>query len=143
MTAFGNPKKSEIVRSWSPAARQSNFRNFRFYPILVFALFCTLAPIAFVVAVISRIALGYSTGTAGIPGMLVVFTVAGAVFFVGQRALRLRDGGGPFLMAFIFGSGLRRHLRGPRGQNRDRGQCHWSVFVRDGWGVHFGRLLAH
>lgn len=102
MSLIEEQGRSDIIRSWSRSARQANFRNFRFYPVLVFALFCTLAPIAFVFAVIARLVLGYNTGTAGAPAIMLLFVIAGVIFYFGQKALRLKDGGGPFWMAFIF-----------------------------------------
>jgi len=96
-------RTGQIERSWSAPARRKNFRNFRFYPILIFGLVCTLGPVAFVIAVMTRLAMGYSTGTAGAPAILLLFAIAALIFYFGQKALRLKDGSGPFYIAFVFG----------------------------------------
>lgn len=93
----------QIERSWSASSARRNFRNYRFYPILIFGLVCTFGPVAFVIAVITRAAMGYSLGTGGAPAILLLFAIASLIFYFGLNALRLKDGSGPFYMAFVFG----------------------------------------
>ena len=96
-----NPDKPElIIRSWAKPDRAANFRNFRFYPILIFGVVTTLASAAFVLTVVTREILGLSTGASNAPGILLIFGLMALIFYWGVKTLLLRENSGPGFLGF-------------------------------------------
>lgn len=103
MSEAAMKNSSAIKRSWDASARKSNFGNFRFYPVLIFGLVCTFGPVAFVGTVLWRLMMGLSTGTSTPPSIILLFAIAGVIFYFGVKALRLKETGAPLVGAFALG----------------------------------------